>query len=300
MEEKRLAHSRTGEVKPLPAYGALAIKQPKEIYKGYDPEREEIDYARSLLSKEELEKVKAEIDRTGFWTVEQIRGLLLQNTSARCSADGIFVLDADLVIKIDQYSRDCIYILPNNSVFTREQLTETYPFDLFGSEPEEIFSQQEVGVFPAPASYMDKSLKEYLCRDHGTDEEFIMLEDTVGQMTRKNYKERRPAERIVLTKVFLAREGWEDFMTMVKEVRAKRRLYSNALKRWRETGQHNLLSLKLAAATGKALAPPAANLALEDADTVEGRARRGREAAEEQARAMQSEIDSLTLLLDAL
>lgn len=253
---------------------ALAVTEPPERYAGYDLEKEDREYARSLLTTEEKVKLDAELVQFGHFTLPEIRALLAKNTGMRYLDDGVFSVDADLLLQIDQRTRDPVFILPDNTVFFRDKLLAAYPFELLGSTPEDIFAQQEVGVFEPGGD----APTQYLARDYGSEDEFVLIQDLVGGLTRASYKQRRRPARVVRTKVFLARQGWDDFQHIVRDLRAKRRLYANAARRWQETGAHNLLSLKMAAA-------PAPRRAI--ADTA---------AADADAAA----ADALAALLDAL
>jgi len=253
---------------------ALAVRQAPTRYRGYDAEEEERSYCRALLPKADLDTVKEEVAEGGYWTMTAIRTFLEHNsTSRRVSDDGVFILDAEAVREIDVRTDKCVFILPDNSVFSREELMEQYPFAEFGQEPEEIFAQQEVGVFPAHKSFMNQDQKDYLVRDYGDDEfEFLMLEDEVGRLTRGDkHVSYRPAERTVRTKVFLARDGWEDFQVAVKHVRSMKRLFGNLARKGGNEGQLLAMLMGPAAFGGGA--------ALEDGAGIERR-----EAAELRAR----------------
>lgn len=274
---------------------ALYVPPPAELYTGYDAEREEKEYARSLLTAEGLARLKAEVEEHGFLTVANIRQLLEQNTTSKFTQEGIFVLDADIIMQIDQRTRDCTYILPDNTAYFRDELMRMYPFDLFQTTPEEIFDQQEVGVFPARASALTQSAKEYLVRDLGSDDEFLMLEDMIGRLTRRNYTDRRPPERVVKTKVFLGREAWNDFILMVKQTRAVRRIVGNALRK-SKGGEPGFLGL-MYAGSGAQL------LSLEDAQGIDERLRKQEEAIakrEEEIQKREKELDRQAEELAAL
>lgn len=252
---------------------ALRVPPPVEPYAGYDPEVEEKEYCRALMDPKDLADLKEKIEEYGFLTAKEIRKLLDQNTNTKFTPDGVFVLDADMIVQIDQRTRDCVFILPSNEVYTREELMGTYPFELFQTTPEEIFVQQEIGVFSARASALTQTAKEYLARDLGSDEEFIMLEDMVGRLTRTNYTDRRPPEKIVKTKVFLGREGWEDFVAMTNHTRAVRRLVGNAMRKSQQTGQLGFLGAMFGGGVRSG-----GLLSLEDEEGIQTRLRQQEEA----------------------
>lgn len=279
----RVAKLRAG----LNRSGALAVRRAPQLYTGYDAAEEERTYCRALLTREALAQVKAEVDEYGFWSVAEIRAFLEQNTTARrYTDDGVFVLDAQVVREIDVRTDQCVFILPDNTVMSRAELLDQYPFEEFGQEPEEIFAQQEVGVFPAHVSFMDQTAKDYLVRDYGDDFEFIMLEDEVGRLVKGDkHVAYRPAEAVVRTKVFLARDGWEDFMTAVKHVRSMKRLLGNLAQRGRDADGNLLLAL-LAPATRHG----AGALALEHEDGIRERREAALRAREDELRRKEAEL----------
>lgn len=192
----------------------------------YDPEAEEREYSRALMSPGDLALVKADIDRHGFLTIEQVRELVKQNTvkETQEARGETYAIDPEMMMQIDTRTNFRIFITGDN-VYTREELFDHFPFEAFRTAPEDVFVQQEVGVFP-PKKWADpdktagEDAYEYVARDLGDDEEFIMIEDLVGRAARKNYKIKRAPVRIVKTKVFLGKDKWEDFMTMKRFVKS--------------------------------------------------------------------------------
>lgn len=203
--------------------GFLAVAAPPP-FGSYSAEEDEKEYARALLKPEELRVLKVEVESQGFLSAAAVRALVAANTGSRLTPEGIFVLDADLIAQIDMRTNVPMFVLPDNTVYSREELLAAYPFAEFRTAPEKIFAQQEIGVFPVRASNLDQTAKEYLARDLGSGDEFVMFEDFIGREARADYVDRRPCERTVKTKVFLARDGWDDFMALSKHVRALRRL----------------------------------------------------------------------------
>lgn len=201
----------------------LAVYTPP-LYTGYDAAEEEAHYARALLAPAARAALDAELKQTGYMTIPEVRALLASNTNPRCSAEGIYTLDADLIAQLDVRLNQPVFILPDNTVYSRQDLLDKFPFAELRTTPEQIFAQQEIGEFAVRASNLDQTAKEYQARDLGTDDEFVMFEDLVGRDARANYADRRPLERVVKTKVFLAREGWEDFVALAKHIRALKRI----------------------------------------------------------------------------
>jgi len=250
----------------LDRFALLQIK-PTSRYEGYDSAEEEKTYCRSLLSAADLKAAKSHVEEHGGLTSSKVASLLENNTSQRFTPAGVSVLDADLVAQIDQLTEECMFVLPNNAVHSRAELLSRYPFEVLGIAPEEVFARQELGVFPASSRSFDQTKKRYQCRDVGSGGEFVLLEDRVARAARKRHVDRHPPERVVQTKIYLAREGWDDFLAVVRQVRLLRRFTSRAAR---------------AGILGLAAANSARPAALEDKEGWD--ARRAREAAELAAR----------------
>lgn len=252
--------------------GVLAIPVVPE-YAGYDPEVEKREYCRSLLSPEQLAELEDSVRRLGYMSVKEIRLFLEQNTTSRFTADGVFALDADTVRELDIRTKEPIFILSDNSVMDKADLYRQYPFAELETTPEKVFAQQELGVFPGR---YDPANKEYLVRDLGAPDELVLFEDFLGRIARENYTDRRPLERLVKTKVFLAKEAWEDFLGLVKHIRSMQRFLAPLLaKRGQQAGLLTLLG-----------GGPPPTPALESTDIIEERHRR----KEEELRKREEEV----------
>ena len=215
----------------IPGIGMLVAK-PNPDYDGSDPATEGETYARSVLSDERRKAIEEELRELGPMSTEQVHDLLNQNTTSRFTPDGVFVLDGELLMEIDVRLREPVFVLEDNTIHTREELLNTYPFAVFKMKPEDVFAQQEVGIFAARESSLDKAIKDYLVRDLGSEDEFVLFEDMIGRWARKDkHVDRRPVEKVVKTKIFLARDGWDDFMKVVHDFRAKQRILGLALRR---------------------------------------------------------------------
>lgn len=180
-------------------------------------ERENNEYARSLLSEADRKSLDKDIDKKGWLSVDDVRSLILEH-SVKGSIDSELGLDPEVLILIDQRTNMKLFLAGDN-IYTREELYRHYPFQEFGVQPEAIFAAQEVGIFP-PKKYALKEDLEYLARDAGDETaEFIMLEDMVGAAARRDYVDRRAPLRIVKTKIYVGREHWRDFETMTRLAR---------------------------------------------------------------------------------
>jgi hypothetical protein len=192
----------------------------------YDPAAEEKEYSRALMAPADLARLKADIEEYGFMSIEQVRELVRQNTvkETQEARGETYAIDPEMMMQVDTRTNFRIFITGDN-VYTREELFDHFPFEAFRTQPENVFVQQEVGVFP-PKKWADpdkargEDAYEYVARDLGDDEEFIMIEDLVGRAARKNYKMKRAPVRIVKTKVFLGKDKWEDFKTMKRFVKS--------------------------------------------------------------------------------
>jgi hypothetical protein len=190
----------------------------------HDPAAEEEGYGRALLAPADLERLKTVIAEGGFMTIEAVRAFVKQNTvkgGQTCAPD------PEVMLLIDTRTNYRIFVAGDN-VYTRGELLEHFPFEEFGTTPEAIFVQQEVGVFPPKNHAAEAPLGaacEFVARDVGDQEEFVRIEDLVGRAARRGYKPRRRAPtRVVKTKVFLGKARWEDFSMLKRFARIFQRL----------------------------------------------------------------------------
>jgi hypothetical protein len=188
-------------------------------------EKENKEYCRSLLDEEERAQLDEELKGDKYLTIEEVREMISDQCPKPLEGAANFTcMDAELMMLLDQRTNYKIFVAGDN-VFTREELYEHYPFPEFGVQPEAMFSQQEIGVFPPKKYEMDEKKLEYLARDVGDESvDFVMLEDMVGQAARDNYKLQRKAVRIAKTKVYLAREEWDDFAHLQRVFRSSVRV----------------------------------------------------------------------------
>ena len=179
----------------------------------YDAVAERAGYCRSLLSAADLHSIEEEIKKSGFMTIVQVREIIKNNTvKESMDARGeTYAIDPEFMMVIDTRTNYKVFIAGDN-VYTREELYEHLPFHDLGTDPESVFVQQEIGVFPARKYALDSDEFEYVARDVGDETvEFVMIEDMVGQAARKNYKSNRAPVKIVKTKIYLGKEKWDDF-----------------------------------------------------------------------------------------
>ena len=187
----------------------------------HDLSREDAEYARSLLNSEERRALDEEIGKSGYMSIEQVRAIVAENTTkGSIEAGG---LDPEVMALIDARIDYKIFIAGDN-IYTREGLYDHYPFHEFSIQPEIVFAQQEIGIFP-PRKHALKSEFEYVARDVGDESvDFVMIEDLVGQATRRDYEMKRAPLRIVKTKIYVGKERWEDFSLMQRFFRGAARI----------------------------------------------------------------------------
>lgn len=176
----------------------------------YDPLKENTSYVRSLLSEEDLNKLNIE----GFMTIDQVRDLINGNTTKNSIETGS--IDPEILAMIDVRINYKIFIAKDN-IYTRECLYNNYPFHEFNVKPEDIFIQQELGVFQ-----LSNGSLEYIAKD--IDDEAIMTEDLVKMVTKKNYTQKRVPDRIVKTKIYIGKEQWDDFEVLKRFFRGINRI----------------------------------------------------------------------------
>jgi len=188
----------------------------------YDQAKENESFARSLLNDDERRSIDAEIETDGYMTITQVRAIISENTVKGSVEPG--GLDPEIMALIDARTNYKIFVAGDN-IYTREDLYNHFPFHEFNVQPEAIFAQQELGVFPPRKHALKTEELEYVARDVGDESvEFVMIEDLVGMETRKNYKLRRAPLRVVKTKVYLGKERWEDFATLQRFFRGAARV----------------------------------------------------------------------------
>lgn len=182
----------------------------------YDEALEEKAYARALMSPDELAELKTTISKYGFMAIETVRNYCAMNTvkPTQEMRGETIVLDPELIIQIDIQINYQVFIAGDH-VYTRNELCKHYPFDLLQTTPEKIFIQQEVGQFEKPNS---EEKFEYVTRDVGSGD-FVLLED----LNKKRSSGKRPT-RVALTKIYIGKENWEDFLTIANLSRAFRKI----------------------------------------------------------------------------
>lgn len=203
---------------PSCSFLAVPLAPPPEAY---DAAREEEEYCRALLPAGLLASVKKKVAAEGFLTPEKIQQLVDQNVKHDFEMhESVSLIDGNLICQIDALTDRPVFILPQNRVASREQLLATYPFAQMGVEPEEMFAQQELGVFPEAAGRVGQL-------DNGTaDGDVAYVARSLGSDESWAFSHLKPVEpaRVVKTKVYLAKDGWADFLLLAKQVRAMMRV----------------------------------------------------------------------------
>ena len=246
----------------------------------YDVEVENAQYSRSLLSEKKRRAVDESIKRDGYMTIEKVREIVLENTTKESIE--IAGLDPEIISLVDARINYKIFVAGDN-IYTRDELYAHFPFHEFGVQPEAIFVQQELGIFPQRKYAMEDGF-EYLARDVGDESvEFVMLEDLVGAAARKGYVQKRAPLRIVKTKVFVGKERWDDFALLQRVFRGAIRVSTAQIAY--NGGERGGMPPLLAMLTGSAPAP----LRIADQATVD--AERLQREADAKAEAEKREAD---------
>jgi len=177
----------------------------------YDAAEEDKNGSRSLYGEKTRKKLNNLNATDGFMSIDRVRQELLGQGSNDVPI-GTILADPSLMMLIDSRINYKIFVTDDN-IYTREELYNHYMFLEMGVQPEAIFCQQEIGIFPPRKFALREDELEYQTRDVGDESvDFIMLEDLVGQETRKNYVHSRKAFKIATTKVFVGKELWQDFL----------------------------------------------------------------------------------------
>jgi hypothetical protein len=142
----------------------------------------------------------------------EIRAFVQQNS--RVVRGEVTMPDPQAMAAIDEKYPDPLFFCEDN-IYTREELCRAHPLLDKKAKPEDLFKQQEIGVFP-PAKYAMEDKLEYLSRDVGDTEPFIAIEDMVGQATRVGYSSTRSPIKVIRTKLYKADDKWKSFVAATK------------------------------------------------------------------------------------
>jgi hypothetical protein len=237
----------------------------------YDPELEEREYSRALLGPEELAELKATIAREGFMAIGRVRAMAAQNTvkESMDAAGATYALEPELLMQID-VRIDYPVFIEGDTVYTREELLASYPFEDLGTAPEDVFAQQVVGVFP-PRRWEDAGTYSFVARDLECEEPFEHTEDLVRRITRPEGAPQAPVQgplRVVKTKIFLGKEAWADFKSLHQTLRTFRRYLRPLMLGAGEGGAHQGLARLLGLAVGLPATATAIAIAAPPADAI--------------------------------
>ena len=159
----------------------------------------------NLLSDEEYKDVQAYIKEFGYMPIQSIRHMLL---NYNCKTDSYLNVDPSFLLIIDAYI-DYPIFFAKNQVFTRQDLMEKFPFIEFNTVPEKIFKQQEIGAFVAKG----EKEPQYEMRDI-SNEPFMSTKDFVKSHIIKGYTNQKITSVKVTTKIYAAKEEWDEFCLM--------------------------------------------------------------------------------------
>jgi hypothetical protein len=237
---RRLLPLRAGDPLGL----GLARPPPGPDPDAYDRVQEDAGYARSLLSEDEKRRLDRDIETRGFTPIEDVRRVVAENCVKGSVAAG--GLDPEVLALLDTMINYKIFIA-DDTLYTREELHVHYPFHEFGVQPEDVFAQQELGVFELAAPARGATF-EYVVRDAG-DESIPFA--PVADLLRARARE---PDRVVKTKVYVGKERWQDFLLL-------QRVYRGAV-RVAAAGSGPLPALRCGAAPWPALSAGGGRAAL--------------------------------------
>lgn len=188
-----------------------------------DPDAGAAGGARELLSASDAAALDAEICETGYMSPAAVRALVAENCArGQLEESG---LDPELLLLIDARINYKLFIA-GDSLYTREELYENYPFHEFGIQPEVVFVAQEVGEFVS-AERSGAGEPVYALRDAG-DERLVFSPAEDIMRAARGGPPPRVARRIVRTKIFIGREAWEDFLLQMRLCRGGVRMAAAA------------------------------------------------------------------------
>jgi len=188
----------------------------------HDLSNENEHFARSTLDAKQRQDLDETIAKEGYMAIDMVRQFVAKNASAALTeASG---LDPEMMMLIDARTNYKTFIVGDN-IYTREELYDNFAFHELNVQPEAVFTQQEIGIFPAEQYAMNQNDLCYVARDAGDETvEFITTEDMVGMATRRNYKLRRELLRVIKTKVYVGKQPWRDFEALEQLARSSVRL----------------------------------------------------------------------------
>lgn len=168
-----------------------------------------------LLSKDRQSAITKEIKDYGYMTTKQIKDLIKNNQFKNKHT----FLDPEFAVTLDCYidPDDPIFIdRKNNQIYRRKDLFDKFPFAEFGTTPEKVFRQQEIGVFMKQIG--SKVELDYIIRDASSDC-FISVADEVKSATLRGHIVEIKATKTALTNFYFENDEWEDFQLMKRFIR---------------------------------------------------------------------------------
>ena len=181
--------------------------------------------SRSLLSPEDLRL----IETRQFLSIDEVRSLIQENSIHRdFTSIGLNFIDPDLVIQIDIQTNYSIFIL-DGAAYSREEILRMMPFEELQTQPEYVFSRQEIGVFALEGNTDEY---EFIARDLGDPEPFAAVlsndEDPI---------------HTVITKVFFSKSRLDEFKTLASVYQSAKQFVPQSFLDYSRTesiGDHSL------------------------------------------------------------
>lgn len=139
----------------------------------------------SILTEEEKKLINDDIEKNGYLTVQNIIELYTKNQKE----NDYTLIDADLITVIDLRISDPIFITKDN-IYKSDELISKYKLNNFKLSPESLFEKQVLELIENDL-YIKKDSKGYVDEKKSTNREFN-------------------------TRVYIAKEKWDEFLVMYK------------------------------------------------------------------------------------
>jgi hypothetical protein len=172
-----------------------------------------------LLPQAQQEAIRKDVKEFGYMKPKEIRDLIEKNQFKNKHT----YLDPEFCATLDCYidPENPLFIdKEKNKIFTRTELLDNYPFEEFSTTPEDMFRQQEIGLFIKMVG--NRQELDYLMRDI-CDDDFISTEDNIRSIIRRGHVIERKAVKIAKCNIYVANEEWEEFCLMKKVIKGFQR-----------------------------------------------------------------------------
>lgn len=138
-----------------------------------------------LLSIEDQNNLKSDIDKYGYDDIKTLRSHLQKNLNS----NDYTLIDADLIITFDLHTNYSIFIT-ENEIFNKEEVIKKFNLSAFNIEPEQLFNNQKIEVI---------------------DSDYFIFDSEC---------ENRNPQKLYNTKIYIGKEKWKDFMISFRFMRS--------------------------------------------------------------------------------